>query len=33
MVARCNEVTNCDDSSDEIGCAMLDFDSDQGPML
>ena len=29
MEARCNEVTHCDDLSDEIDCAMLDFKSDQ----
>ena len=29
MESRCNEVTNCDDLSDESDCAMLDFDTNQ----
>jgi hypothetical protein len=29
MEARCNEVTNCDDLSDELDCAMLFYDKDQ----
>jgi hypothetical protein len=29
MDRRCDEVTNCDDSSDESDCAMLDFDINQ----
>ena len=29
MEERCNEVSNCDDSSDELDCDMLDFDDDQ----
>ena len=29
MEARCDEVTDCDDTSDENNCAMLDFDNNQ----
>ena len=29
MASRCDEVTHCDDLSDEIDCAMLDLNSEQ----
>jgi hypothetical protein len=29
MEQRCDEVTDCEDLSDESDCTMMDFDADQ----